>query len=280
MHHEISERFNELARESESQNGLAEGALILAAEARPDVDIEAGLESLAELVERSRLLVETTTSASAAVEALNHSIFEVERFRGSHEQYDDPRNSFLDEVLVRRRGLPITLSILYVEVARRLGFEAYGVGFPGHFLAKVVGIPEAPRGEVIVDAFFGRILSLEDCAERLRAASGDDVAFDPDCLRPTSAREIYVRMLTNLKLQYLQRGDALSALGCFDRILVFTPDAAPEYRDRGLLLERLDCILPAIEDMTRFLELAPRDAQAAAIRMRRDALGQRKPVLN
>ena len=76
MHHEISERFNQLARESESQNGLAEGALILAAEARPDVDIETGLESLAELVERSRLLVETTTSASAAVEALNHSIFD------------------------------------------------------------------------------------------------------------------------------------------------------------------------------------------------------------
>ena len=280
MHHEISERFNELARQSESQEGLAEGALILAAEAKPDVDIEGGLDSVADLVERSRPLVENTASASAAVEALNHSLFELERFRGNHDHYDDPRNSFLDEVLARRRGLPITLSILYVEVARRLGFEAYGVGFPGHFLAKVVGIPEAPRGEVIVDAFFGQILSLEDCAERLRAASDDDVAFDPDCLRPTSAREIYVRMLTNLKLQYLQRGDALSALGCFDRILVFTPDAAPEYRDRGLLLERLDCILPAIEDMTRFLELAPRDAQAAAIRMRRDALGQRKPVLN
>ena len=280
MHHEISERFNELARQSESQEGLAEGALILAAEAKPDVDIEGGLDSVADLVERSRPLIENTASASAAVEALNHSLFELERFRGNHEHYDDPRNSFLDEVLARRRGLPITLSILYVEVARRLGFEAYGIGFPGHFLAKVVGVPEEPGGEVIVDPFFGRTLSLEDCAERFRAAAGDDVSFDPDCLRPASAIEIYVRMLNNMKVHYLRRGDELSALGCFDRILVFTPDAASEYRDRGLLLERLDCVLPAIEDLTRFLELAPRDEQAASIRIRRNALAQRKPVLN
>jgi regulator of sirC expression with transglutaminase-like and TPR domain len=280
MQPEISERFNELARRGESQHGLAEGALILAAEAKPDVDIKGGLDCIADLAGRSRALVENAASARAAIEALNYSLFELERFRGNQEQYDDPRNSFLDEVLARRRGIPITLSILYVEVARRLGFEAYGISFPGHFLAKVVGVPEAPGGEVIVDPFFGRTLSHEDCAERLRAAAGDDISFDPDWLRPASAREIYVRMLNNLKLHYLQRVDGLAALGCFDRILVLTPDAAPEYRDRGLLLERLDCVLPAIEDLTRFLELAPRDEQAASIRIRRDALGQRKPVLN
>jgi len=280
MHSEISERFNALARADASLVGLAEGALIVASEAKPDVDVEAALATLFELVERIRPIVENPSTATGRIEALNHALFELERFRGNQEQYDDPRNSFLDDVLARRRGLPITLSVLYVEVARRLGFEAYGIGFPGHFLAKIVDVPEAPGGEVIVDPFFGRSLRLEDCAERLRAAAGDDVSLDPIWLRPATSGEIYVRMLNNLKLHYLRRGDGLAALGCFDRILLLAPGAAHEYRDRGLLLERLDCVLPAIEDLTRFLELAPHDENAATIRARRNALGQRKPVLN
>jgi regulator of sirC expression with transglutaminase-like and TPR domain len=280
MQQEISRRFNSLARRAESLRGLAEGALILASEAKPDVDIEAGLETVSSLVERIRPLVESARGETAAVEALNHGIFELEGFRGNQEQYDDPRNSFLDDVLTRRQGLPITLSVLYVEVARRLGFEAYGIGFPGHFLAKVTGLPDAPGGEIIVDPFFGRTLRLEDCAERLRAAAGDDVSLDPHWLRPATAQEIYVRMLNNLKLHYLRRGEGLSALGCFDRIVVLAPEAAHEYRDRGLLLERLDCVLPAIQDLTRFLELSPHDESAATIRARRNALSQRKPMLH
>ena len=243
MHQEISDRFNALARRPESLEGLAEGALILAAEAKPDVDIEAALETVADLVDRVRPIVEHADAGLPSVEALNHSLFEIERFRGNQEQYDDPRNSFLDDVLTRRCGLPITLSVLYVEVARRLGFEAYGIGFPGHFLAKVTGIADSPGGETIVDPFFGRILAAEDCADRLRTEAGDDVALDPQWLRPASSNEIYTRMLNNLKLHYLRRGDGLAALGCFDRILVLSPMAAHEYRDRGLLLERLDCVL-------------------------------------
>jgi regulator of sirC expression with transglutaminase-like and TPR domain len=280
MQSEISDRFKALARLPESQLGLAEGALVVAAEARPEVDIERTLEAMSSLVERTRPLVEAAASPSKAVEALNHSLFELERFQGNQEHYSDARNSFLDEVLASRRGLPITLSILYVEVARRLGLEAYGIGFPGHFLAKVVGIEDRPEGEVIVDPFFTRTLTLSDCADRLRAAAGDGVSLDPSWLRPATAIEIYVRMLNNLKLLNLQRGDGIAALGCFDRILVLAPNAAFEYRDRGMLFERLDCILPAIEDYTRFLELAPQHENAATIRLRRDALAQRKPALN
>ncbi len=280
MQQEISERFAALASRTETLTGLAEGALILASEAKPNVDIEAGLGVLSELVDRIRPLVENANTGLARVDALNHSFFELERFRGNQERYDDPRNSFLDDVLVRKQGLPITLSVLYVEVARRLGLEAYGVGFPGHFLAKIVGIPESPGGEVIVDPFFGRVLRLEDCAERLRAAAGDNVPFDSQWLRPATSHEIYVRMLNNLKLHYFRHGDGLAALGCFDRILVLAPESAEEYRDRGLLLDRLDCVLPAIDDLTRFLELAPHDQNASEIRARRNALAQRKPVLN
>ncbi len=279
MNGEISDRFRALAKLPEGQRGLAEGALVLAAEARVGVDIDGGLRRIEELVARGRSQVEAATSPARAVTALNHWLFEVEGFRGNQDQYDDLRNSFLDQVLIRRRGLPITLSILYVEIARQLGLEAYGIGFPGHFLAKVVGVGDVAQ-ELIIDPFFGRILSLEDCMERLRAAAGEHVPFDPLWVRPATAREIWVRMLNNLKLLYLRQGDGLSALGCFDRILLLDPTAPHELRDRGLLLERLDCLHAAIEDLTGYLELAPRSEDSAAIRLRRDALVRRRPALN
>lgn len=279
MNHAISERFLELARLPEQVPRLAEGALVVAAEASPGVDIEGALDLLDALVARVRPAVESAPSAARAVAALNHALFEIEGFRGNQAQYDDLRNSFLDQVLARRRGLPITLSILYVEVARQLGLEAYGVGFPGHFLAKVIGGSDA-TGEIIVDPFFGRVLSREDCMERLRAATGESVPFDPIWIRPASPREIWIRMLNNLKLLYLRQGDGLSALGCFDRILVLEPTASGELRDRGLLLERLDCLHAAIGDLSAYLELAPHAQDAAAIRLRRDALARRRPALN
>lgn len=280
MQSEISERFRALAAIPESQVGLAEGALTVGAEARPGLDIESGLAAITELVERTRPLVAAAGTPIAVVAALNHAFFELERFRGNTERYDDPRNGDLEEVLVRRRGLPITLSILYVEVARRLGLKAYGVGFPGHFLAKIVGVGDSPQGEIIVDPFFAQILHKEDCADRLRAALGADPSDAHRWLRPATALEIYVRMLNNLKILSLRSGDGLAALGCFDRILLLAPEAAIEFRDRGSLLERLDCTRAAIEDYSQYLELAPDHEDARAIRRRRNALAQRKPALN
>ena len=278
---EISERFRKLADAPESQIGLAEGALVISSEVRAEVDVERGLDAIAELAERVRPAVAAATGGgSAMVAALNHALFQVEQFAGDQDHYDDPRNSFLDEVLDRRRGLPITLSVLYVDVARRLGLDAQGIGFPGHFLSKVIGLEDVPGGEIIVDPFFGRTLSLSDCAERVRAAAGDEVEFDRDWLRAVTAHEIFVRMLNNLKLLYLRQGNALGALGCFDRILILAPDAAFEVRDRGMLLERMDCVHAAIDDYTHFLELAPRHESAAQIRALRDALVRRKPALN
>lgn len=279
MNHEISERFREFARQPEDRPRLAEGALVVAAEAHEGVDIEGALRTIDALAARIRPAVAGASSASRAVAELNQALFEREGFRGNQAQYDDLRNSFLDQVLARRRGLPITLSILYVEVARQLGLEAYGVGFPGHFLAKVVGRGEA-AGEIIVDPFFGRVLSLEDCMERLRAATGENVPFDPLWIRSATPREIWIRMLNNLKLLYLRQGDGLSALGCFDRILLLEPAAASELRDRGLLLERLDCLQAAVADLSTYLELMPHAEDAAAIRLRRDAMVRRRPALN
>lgn len=137
-----------------------------------------------------------------------------------------------------------------------------------------------PEGEIIVDPFFGRTLHKQDCAERLRAAIGEDNPDSRKWLRPATALEIYVRILNNLKNFYQRDGDSLAALGCFDRILILSPQSALEYRDRGNLMERLECIRAAIEDYSQFVELAPDHEDAAAIRRLRDALAQRKPVLN
>ena len=280
MQSEISARFHALADIPENQTGLAEGALVLAAEVRPEIEIDQQLSLIDELVERIRPLVDATSTFRDGVAALNHSFFELEGFRGNKDRYDDPRNSFLDEVLTSRRGLPITLSVLYVEVARRIGFEAYGVGFPGHFLSKIVGTSAAPHDEIIVDPFFARVLRQEDCVDRLSAALGETDPDPREWLRSVTAKETFVRMLNNLKILYIRSGDALSALGCFDRILVLSPNSALEFRDRGFLLERLDCTRAAIADYSRFLELGHDHAEAAAIRRRRDALAQKKPLLN
>lgn len=281
MQAEISARFRALATRPESREGLAEGALVLAAEMRPELDVEASLAAIEALTERIRPELEGTAGPSARVAALNHAFFGNERFRGNQTHYEDPRNSDLEQVLARRRGLPITLSILWVDVARRLGLEAYGIGFPGHFLAKVVGLDDCPEGELIVDPFFARTLREADCAERLRAVLGEEDPPDPrPFLQPATAIEIYVRMLNNLKILYLRAGDGLSALGCFDRILLLAPEATAELRDRGLLLERLDCIHAAIEDFDRYLARAGGAEDAAAIRRRRNALDQRKPALH
>ncbi len=280
MQNEISARFHALARIPESQIGLAEGALVLSGEVHPDLDIEAQLGLIDELADRIRPRIDACSGQSEAIAALNHGLFEVERFRGNREHYDDPRNSFLDVVLASRRGLPITLSVLYVEVARRLGFEAHGVGFPGHFLSKIIHVDDAPRKEVLVDPFFARIVRRDECVERLRSVLEDEEVDPSDWLRAATAKETFVRMLNNLKILYIRSGDALSALGCFDRILVLAPDSALEFRDRGFLLERLDCTRAAIADYSRYLELEPANFDADAIRRRRDALSRAKPPLN
>jgi regulator of sirC expression with transglutaminase-like and TPR domain len=280
MQSEMTDQFQTLAGLPESQLGLAEGALIVAAESRPEIDIESSLAAIAQLVERIRPHVDAAETPSRMIGALNHAFFEVEGFRGNRENYDDPRNSDLEHVLSRRKGLPITLSVLYVEIARQLGLEAYGVGFPAHFLAKIVGVNDSPEGEIIVDAFFGQIVGRDECGDRLRAALGEEMIDDRRWLRPVTALEIYVRMLNNLKILYLRDGDGLGALGCFDRILTLSPMAAHEYRDRGFLLERLQCTHAAIANYTQFLELAPDQEDSAAIRRRRDALSQAKPTLN
>jgi regulator of sirC expression with transglutaminase-like and TPR domain len=270
------ERFEAAVRAPASRIDLAECALLVAAEEYPDLDVTHYLGRLDSLAESVALRMAETRSDEERVATLNRHLFVDHGFAGNQEQYEDPRNSFLNDVLDRGRGIPITLSIVYVEVARRLGLPVEGVGFPGHFLAKYEG-----ASPIVIDPFFGRVLSEPQCAARLRAVMGHDAEWDSRVhLRPATPREILVRLLTNLKLLYVRREDYGRTLAASERILLITPDAPHELRDRGLLYEQLDCFAAASADFDRFLELAPDDSSAPAIRDRLASSRRRVGRLN
>jgi regulator of sirC expression with transglutaminase-like and TPR domain len=265
------ERFAELARLPEARIDLALAALWIAAEEYPSLDPDAYLARLDALAAAAAPRLRGAGSDAERAERLLRFLHDEQGFRGNEERYDDPRNSFLNEVLDRRTGIPITLSLVLLEVARREGLALRGVSFPGHFLVKLDG-PEP----LVLDPFFGRVLGPAECSARLRAALGEGADFSPERdLRAATPHEILVRMLANLKHLYLRGRDFGRALACCERILLLTPDAPLELRDRGLLFERLECFAAAAADLERFLQSAPDDDSAPAIRDRLRALRAR-----
>jgi regulator of sirC expression with transglutaminase-like and TPR domain len=214
------ERFAELSGRADARLDLAECALLIAAEEYPSLDVGSYLLRLDALAERAGPPIAGADSPMERVERLNRFLFVDEGFAGNRERYEDPRNSFLNEVLDRRRGIPITLSLVFTEVARRVGIPAWGVGFPGHFLVAV----EAD-GRILVDPFDGRLIDAGVCQRRLEALLGAGAVLDAAVhLRAATPREILVRMLTNLKHVYLRERDFGRALGCCERILLLAPD--------------------------------------------------------
>jgi regulator of sirC expression with transglutaminase-like and TPR domain len=267
--------FAELIELPEEEIPLAEAALWIAAEERPHVDVASCLLELEALADRARSRVDAALTGAERVARLNHSLFVDEGFRGNRDDYADPQNSFLDTVLDRRTGIPITLSLVYVEVARRIGLDAWGIGFPGHFLAKV----RTPGEEIIVDPFYGCTLSLEGCEERLIQVAGEGARLDPEMLRGARTREILQRILTNLKLLYVSHHEYEAALGCSERILMLVPDDPVELRDRGLVYRELECFGAALDDLQSFLERAPHHASVATVRpLVTDLLTRRRQV--
>ena len=255
------ERFARLVSALDEKVDLAEAALLIAAEAYPALDVDGYLRRLDALAEQVRPLVGAASNDEERVGALNRFLFVDQGFAGNRSDYDDPRNSFLNEVIDRRKGIPITLTLVYTEVARRLDLPVLGVGFPGHFLAKYSG-----RDEIIIDAFFGQVLSKDQCRDRLRALFGSRAELEEHHLRPATPRETLVRMLSNLKHVHLKAKELEPALSYTQRILLVRPDDPYEIRDRGLLYAQLECYGAAQVDLERFLVLAPGDATAETIR--------------
>lgn len=188
------------------------------------------------------------------VQEINRYLFETLGFRGNRDDYYDPNNSFLNQVLDRRLGIPITLSLVYLELAQRLDFPMVGIGLPGHFLVQ----PAFDGVDIFVDVFGGgEILFPQDCADRLSALYGQPVQLRPEFLQPVGPKRFLARMLTNLKSIYIQAGQASQALAAIERILLLFPESPLELRDRGLLCYQAERYTEARQDLERYVALVP-----------------------
>jgi len=232
------DEFARTAALPDAEIDLAEAALWIAAEEYRELDVGGYLATLDAWSRQLGTDWPEGADLATRVQRLNHFLFAEQGLRGNAEAYYDPRNSYLNEVIDRRLGIPITLCILYIAVARRLGLVAHGISFPGHFLAKCVA--EDGTRLVVVDAFAGTTLDRAECQRRLDAVAEHPTPLDPSLhLRAASHAEILVRVLTNLKQVFLARGDLAGALSCSDRILLLRPDAPAEQRDRDALRSRV-----------------------------------------
>jgi regulator of sirC expression with transglutaminase-like and TPR domain len=201
-----------------------------------------------------------------SVRAFNEYLYDEQGFAGNRERYDDPRNSFINEVLDRRIGIPISLAVVYLEVARRAGLHVDGVNFPGHFLLRTRdAVATDARSEVvIIDPFHGGAkLSEYDCRQLLRQHVGDEAAFDTALLAPATRHEIVVRMLVNLKRLYVRMRSFPQARLISSLLLGIDPAAVSELRDRGLLAYHLEDFPAALRDLEEYLRLAPKSSAPA-----------------
>lgn len=249
------ERFAELV--SQEHFDLAQASLMLAQDAYPGIDIAGYMGQLDDIAVAIRRRVARDAFAEQKVLALNTYLFNEMRFSGNFDDYYDPRNSYLNEVIERRTGIPITLSIVYLEVGRRIGLNLKGISFPGHFLVKL----SVKRGELVLDPFLGGEAQSEaDLRQRLATmlppAAVEKATLD-QYLEAATPRQIVARVLRNLKNIYTHEGKLERALAVMHRMLLVVPESAEQLRDRGLLYHKLECFRPALSDLQNYLRRRP-----------------------
>jgi regulator of sirC expression with transglutaminase-like and TPR domain len=245
--------FLELAHLGEDAFPLDRAALAIALEEYPNLDVQAYLRKIDSLAASTEVLVGEDRSPVGIIECINEVLFVQEGLRGNAKDYYDPRNSFLNEVLDRKLGIPISLSVIYMEVAKRIDFPIKGIGFPGHFLVKHA----ADDHEIILDPFNrGKILTLNDCQELLDRVHAGAVQVNPLLLQPMEKRAIITRMLYNLKGIYAQKEQYQKTISVIDKILLLNPSTPSELRDRGLLYMHTSLFAKALADLESYLKTA------------------------
>jgi regulator of sirC expression with transglutaminase-like and TPR domain len=245
-------RFARLIAQPEAAIDLAHGALVIAANGRPDVDPGATLGVLDDLAERVRLRLDVGDAETHVIDRLQDVLFRETGFRGpTAAEYHDPGASLLDVVVARRIGLPISLAVVELEVAWRIGLDLVGIGLPGHF---IVG---APGGILLDPTGDGRRLTPDDCQALLRRSIGDGILFHMGMLRPNGKREILARILRNLRSAHLAARDWPAALGAVELLAVIEPIEPDHGRDRGLLLGRMGRFTEAVVALGRYLDERP-----------------------
>lgn len=259
----ILDYFSSLMADDETLP-LTEAALSLAQDAYPDLDMQAVLAEIDELVVRARRRLPDDADVKQKVDALNRYFFRELGFSSNLNDYYDPDNSHLNVVLRRRRGIPISLAVVYLEMAEQLGLPVRGVSFPGHFLLRVA----TPGQDLMLDPTTGQTLSeaqmvemLEPYVQRVGESIGSALRV---LLQPATRREIVARMLRNLKGIYLQTERWQRLLAVQQRLVIALPNSIEEVRDRGFAYARLDYLRPALEDLQRYIESRP-DAEDATV---------------
>ncbi|HEX2755727.1 MAG TPA: transglutaminase-like domain-containing protein [Candidatus Limnocylindrales bacterium] len=254
-------RFARLVARPEPDIDLAIGALLIAGLGRPAIDEETILGQLDAIAERVRIRLDSGDPTPAVVARLHDVLYRELGFRGpTAAEYGDPPNSHIDEVIARRIGLPISLAIVELEVAARLGLALVGIGLPGHF---IVG---GPDGTLFDPADGGRALTPDDCQALIRRAIGDGVLLHAGMLRPAGRREILARVLRNLRTARLGRRDWPAAVDAIDLLLVLEPTDPEHGRDRGLLLGRMGRFGEAIAALRLYLDERPDGNDVADVR--------------
>ena len=256
-------RFAAVVDRPESALDLGEAALLIAEDVYPGLDIPRYLRRLDEIAAPLQGRAGDRSPLEARVQMLNGHLFGELGFRGNREDYYDARNSYLNEVLDRRLGIPITLSVVYIEVARRLGLTVVGIGLPGHFLVEA----RRDTSSLLLDPFNGgESLTQEDCERLVEDVYGGSLAFSEDQLRPVRKREILTRMLNNLKRGYLTRDQPERAWSVVEKMLHLDPDSPVDRRDRGLLAYRNNRFAEARDDLRFYLDRLPDAPDRVAVR--------------
>ena len=259
---EALEPFRKLLRHGEDLD-LAEGALLIARTEYPDLEVERYLGRLDRMAEEARAGLGSSPEPAVTLRRLHVYLFEEQGFRGNSEEYYDPRNSFLNDVLDRRTGIPITLSVVYMEIGRRLGLTIRGIGLPGHFIVEWHGDTEL----LLIDPFNrGAVLDAPECQALVARAMDRPIQLGPEHFRPVGARQILARMLLNLKGIWFSRKEWAKALAVVERLLLIDPAALGEVRDRGIIHARLGTWVEAVRDLEAYLRDRPGAPDAESVR--------------
>ena len=256
-------RFVEIARQPDARLDLVEGSLVIALEDDPSIDIDSYLERVGEWSGAVRERLDGSRDVDRVVEAINRLLFEEEGFHGEDEDYYDPRSALLSATLDKHAGLPISLSVLYIEVARRVGAEVSGVSLPGRFLVKFSGA----FGIVVVDPFEGgRVLTTLELQKLLDDVYGGGVRLREHHLRSFSPKEILARELARLKAAYLAQHDLPHAAASIDRLLILDENDPFEVRDRATVAVQMHAYAEAVACLERYLALRPHADDTARVR--------------
>lgn len=233
---------------------LAEAALYIALEEYPELEVEDYLNQLDEMANVIKADLPEHPYPLKIIQVINHHLFNVLGFKGNQSDYYNPDNSYLNQVLDRRTGIPITLSLIYLELARRIQFPMVGINFPGHFLIR----PIHDEASFFVDPFFnGELLFEQDCRDRLRAITGQAVELDPNFFQEITCQSFLVRMLNNLKHIYLKTNDLNRCLAASERLLLIHPTGTSELRDRGILYYQSGRWSESTQDLMDFIHYHP-----------------------